>query len=48
MQDGCKVHVNSYMASNGSYFMVGGIVFKNLFLPNTKPGDHGTLEAHNR
>ena len=32
MQDGCKVSMDSYMASNGSYFMVTWIVFKNYFL----------------
>jgi hypothetical protein len=52
MQDGCKVYVDSYMASNGSccsgyldYFQkppLGG-------RPNTKPSeDHGTLNARNR
>ena len=50
MQDGCKVYMASYMASNGvfhghlDYFQkppLGG-------RPNTKPGDHGTLNAHNR
>ena len=48
MQDGCKVH----MASNGSCFMVTWTIFKNRLLevsrPNTKQGDHGTLNAHNR
>ena len=28
MQDGCKVDMDSYMASNGSCFMVTWIVFK--------------------
>ena len=32
MQDGCKVHMDSYMASNGSCFMVTGIIFKNHLL----------------
>ena len=32
MQDGCKVDMDSYMASNGSCIMVTGIVFKNHFL----------------
>ena len=32
MQDGCKVYMDSYMASNGSRFMVTWIVFKNHFL----------------
>ena len=29
MQDGCKVCMDSYMASNGSCFMVAWIVLKN-------------------
>jgi hypothetical protein len=29
MQDGCKVYMGSYMASNGSYFMVTWTTFKN-------------------
>ena len=29
MQDGCKVYTNSYMASNGSCFMVIWTIFKN-------------------
>ena len=32
MQDGCKVYMDSYMASNGSCFMVVWIVFINHFL----------------
>ena len=32
MQDGCKVHMDSYMASNGSCFMVTWIIFKNHLL----------------
>ena len=32
MQDGCKVYIYSYMASNGSCFMVIWIVFKNHLL----------------
>ena len=46
MQDGCKV----YMASNGSCFMATWIFFQQSPLggrPNTKLGDHGTLNAHN-
>ena len=51
MQDGCKVYMDSYMASNGSCFMVIWIIFKKAPLggrPNTKLGDHGTPNAHNR
>jgi hypothetical protein len=32
MQDGCKVHMYSYMASNGSGFMVTWTTFKNNLL----------------
>jgi hypothetical protein len=32
MQDGCKVYMDSYMAPNGSRFMVTWIVFKNHLL----------------
>ena len=32
MQDGCKVYMDSYMASNGSCFMVTWTVFKNHLL----------------
>jgi hypothetical protein len=50
--DGCSVCVDSYMALNGPCFMVTWIVF--LQKPpfgggfNTKLGDHGTLNIHNR
>jgi hypothetical protein len=46
MQDGCKVYMDSCMASNGSCFMVTWTIFKKSLLggrPDTKPGDHGTL-----
>ena len=32
MQDGYKVHMDSYMASNGSCFMVTRIIFQTHFL----------------
>jgi hypothetical protein len=32
MHDGCKVYMDSYMASNGSCFMVTWIIFKNHLL----------------
>ena len=32
MQDGCKVHMDSYMASNKSCFMVTWTIFKNHHL----------------
>ena len=51
MQDGFKVYMDSYMASNGSCFMFTWTIFKNLPLggrPNTKSTDHGTPNVHNR
>ena len=50
MQDGCKVHIDSYTSSNGSCFMVTWTIFQNHLLegrPHTKPGDHGTPNADN-
>jgi hypothetical protein len=32
MQDGCKVYIDFYMASNGSCFMVTWVIFKNHLL----------------
>ena len=32
MHDGCKVHMDSYMVSNGSCFMVTWTIFKNYLL----------------
>ena len=32
MQDGCRVYMDIYMASNGSCFMVTRIIFKNRLL----------------
>ena len=32
MHDGCKVYMDSYMASDGSCFMVTWIIFKNHLL----------------
>ena len=32
MQGGCKAYMDSYMASNGSCFMVTWIIFKNHLL----------------
>ena len=32
MQDGCKIYMDSYMASNGSCFMVTRTIFKNHLL----------------
>jgi hypothetical protein len=32
MQDGCKVYKKSYVASNGSYFKVAWIIYKNHLL----------------
>ena len=50
MQDGCKVYMDSYMASNGFVFHGHLDYFRKLLLggrPNTNPGDHGTPNAHN-
>ena len=51
MQDGCKVYMDSYMASE--WIMCRGHLA--YFLkpppggrPNTKPGDHGILNTYNR
>jgi hypothetical protein len=40
MQDGCKVHVDSYMASNGSCFMVTWTIFKNHLLEEGLTQNH--------
>ena len=50
MQDGCKVYVDPYMASNGSCFMVTWTVFKYHLLEVglTQLGDAGTLNAQDR
>ena len=49
MHDGCEFYMDSYMASNGSRFMVHGLFQKPPpgGRPNTKPGDYGTPNAHN-
>jgi hypothetical protein len=46
-----NAYMDSYMASNGSCFMVTWTIFQKPPLggrPNTKPGDHGTPNVHNR
>jgi hypothetical protein len=52
MQDGCKVYMESYMASNGLIFHGRLDYFQEPPLggrPNTKPlGDHGTPNVDNR
>ena len=51
MQDGCKVYLDTYMASSGSWSRGQVDNFQNpprRGRPNTKPGYHGTLNAHNR
>ena len=48
--DGCKVYMESYMASNGLCFMVTWTVFKNHLLevgPTQNRGDDRTPNAHN-
>ena len=50
MQDGCKVYMDSYMASIELCFMVTWTIFQKPPLggrPNTKPGDHGNPKYHN-
>ena len=50
MQDGCKADMDSYMASNGSCFTLTWPIFQkppHEGRPNTKLGEHGTLNAHN-
>ena len=51
MQDGCKVYMDSYVASNGTCFMVTWTNFQKPPLggrPNTKLGDQGTLNTYDR
>ena len=43
MQDGCKVYVDSYMASNGSCFMVTWIIFENHLLEGGLTQNWGTM-----
>ena len=48
MQDGCKAYMDSYMASNGSCFMVTWNIFNLEVGDQTqKLGDHGTPNGHN-
>ena len=50
MQNGCKVYMDSYMALNGSCFMITWNTFEQPPLggrSNTKLGDHGISNAHN-
>jgi hypothetical protein len=51
MQDGCKVYMDSYMASNGLCFHGPLDYFQKPLLGgrlNTKLGDHDTPNPHNR
>ena len=51
MQDGCKVYMDSYMAPNGSRFMVTWINFRNHLLEvglTQNREDHSTPNVHNR
>ena len=48
MRDGCKVYMDSYIALNGSCFMVTWTIFQKPppgGKPNTKPRDQGTPNA---
>ena len=50
-QDGCEVYMDSYVASNGSCFMVIWTISINRLLEvglTQNRGDHGTPNAHNR
>ena len=47
MQDGCKVYMDSYMASNGSCFMVTWTIFNNHLLKVGLTQNQET-HAHNR
>jgi hypothetical protein len=46
MQDGCKVYMDSYMALNGSCFMVTWIIFKNHHLEVGLTQNHETMALH--
>jgi hypothetical protein len=51
MQDGCEVYMDSYMASNGSCFMIIWIIFKTPPFGGwltTNLGDHGIPNARDR
>jgi hypothetical protein len=43
MHDGCKVYMDSYVASNGSCFMVTWIIFKNHLLKIGLTQDQETM-----
>jgi hypothetical protein len=43
MQDGCKVYMDSYMASNGSCFVVTWIIFKTHLLGLGLTENHETM-----
>ena len=48
LQDGCKVYMDSYMASNRLCFTIIWTMFKNNLLEvglTQKPGDHGILNV---
>ena len=47
MQDGCKVYMDSYMASNGSCFMITWTNFKNHLLEVGLTQDHVTMALRN-
>ena len=43
MQDGCSVYMDSYMASNGSCFMVTWTILKNYLLEVGLTQNHETM-----
>ena len=47
MQDGCKVYMDSYMASNGSCFMVTWIIFLNHLLEVGQTQNRETIALQN-
>ena len=46
-QDGCKVCIDSYMSSNGSFFMVTWMIFKNHLLEVGLTQNHETIAFWN-
>ena len=46
MQDGCKVYMDSYMASNGSCFMVTLPIFKSHLLEVGPTQNRETMALH--
>ena len=47
MQDGCKVYINSYMASNGSCYMITWTIFQNHLLEVGLTQNHEIMALRN-